>query len=191
MMRATWDGCLVRLETWHGKKHINPRWNRKLKSVVFVSKYNPRAPDINRIFKQHLDIIEGDEKAFKVLPKGSIRAAFNRGANLKELLAPSNPYKNFELASQVSGCFKCTAKRCDCCASFLIEGDMFSSSVTKRKFKIRQKLTCTSENVIYLAVCIACRLSTGSSFLMKATTCGRKFKLFTFLPFYLFKLFKV
>ena len=83
------------------------------------------------------------------MPKNSIRVAYSRGgANLKELLAPSNPYRGVEPAGR--GSIKCTAKRCDCCKHFLVSGGSFSSAVTGRLFSIRKTLT--------LAQCVACGL---------------------------------
>ena len=37
--------------------------------------------------------------------------SYKRNANLKELLAPSKPYKPNKLEGE--GCYKCDAKRCD------------------------------------------------------------------------------
>ena len=61
---------------------------------VLSVKYNPRAPDIRKIVKKHLPIIDRDVVARKILPATSIRVAHKRNANLKELLTPSNPYKD-------------------------------------------------------------------------------------------------
>ncbi|XP_028410255.1 uncharacterized protein LOC114532856 [Dendronephthya gigantea] len=134
--------------------------NKKPKSrggkCVFVTKYNPHAPNIASILAKHRDIIDTDERASAILPKDSIQVAYTRGANLKELLAPSNPYRIIGPVGQ--GCIKCTARRCDCCQHFLKPGGEFVSAVTGRKFSIRKTLTCTSEHVIYLAECVACNL---------------------------------
>ena len=70
--------------------------------------YNPRAPDIRKIIKKHLAIM-------RYVAKEILRVHINVvNTNLKELLAPSNPYKS-ETKEDGSGCFKCAAKRCDCC----------------------------------------------------------------------------
>jgi hypothetical protein len=130
--------------------------NSKGKQCVFVTKYNPRVCDIASIIRKHRDIIDADEQACEILPKSSILVAYSRGANIKELLAPSNPYRGVEPVGR--GCITCTAKRCDCCKHFLIPGKSFSSTVTGRLFSIRKTLTCTSENVVYLAQCVACGL---------------------------------
>ena len=54
---------------------------------VFTSKFNPRLPNINSIFKKYRNIIDSDERAKQVLPEGSLRVSYKRGRNLKELLA--------------------------------------------------------------------------------------------------------
>ena len=64
---------------------------------AFISKLNPRAPDIGKIFQKHRGIIDNDERAKQILPDGVVRASYKRSSNLKELLAPSNPYKNREV----------------------------------------------------------------------------------------------
>jgi hypothetical protein len=87
--------------------------------------------------------------------------AYSRGANLKELLAPSIPYRGVEPIGR--DCITCTAKRYDCCKYFLTPGNSFCSTVTGRLFSIRNTLTCTSENVLYLAQCVACGLQGDGS----------------------------
>ena len=91
---------------------------------VLSFKYNPRAPDIRKIVKKHLPIIDSDVVGRKILPATSIRVAYKRNANLKELLTPSNPYKD-RIEGDGLSCFKCEAKRCDCCKNFLISGSRF------------------------------------------------------------------
>ena len=75
---------------------------------------------------------------------------------MKELLAPSNPYKPNKLEGE--GCYKCDAKRCDSSKNFLIFGNSFRAAATGRIFLILKYLTCTSSNVVYLAECVLCGL---------------------------------
>ena len=56
------------------------------------------------------------------------------------------------------GCFKCEKNRCDLCKNFLLQASKFQSSATGRHYAIRQKLSCSSKNVIYLATCCKCNL---------------------------------
>ena len=146
----------VALMTRHEARRPNCKSSKNL--CILSTKYNPRGPDIRKILnKCYQEFISGDEKALEVLPRGSICVAYKRNANLKELLAPSNPYKNKSCARPL-GCFKCQVKRCDCCKNFLEEGTTFSSAVTSRVFQIGKTLTCTSGHVVYLASCVVCNL---------------------------------
>ena len=77
-------------------------------------------------------------------------------AGLKELLAPSNPYKSNKLEGE--GCYKCDAKLCDGCKNFLNFGNSFRAAATGRIFLILKSLTCTSSNAVYLAECVLCGL---------------------------------
>ena len=89
-----------------------------------------------------------------VLTNKDILVFYKRNANLKELLAPSNPYKKLSCAKK--GCFNCKAKRCDACKNFFMPSSSFWASATGRLFD--KLLTCTSENVVYLASCEICNL---------------------------------
>ena len=54
-----------------------------------------------------------------------------------------------------AGCKKCG--RCKVSCPILKEGKIFSSTNTGKKYKIRQKLTCDSDWLIYLATCRRCK----------------------------------
>jgi hypothetical protein len=112
---------------------------RRINSVgnhcVLSVKYNPRGPNTRQIIKKHRSIIENDERAKEILPTNFIRVSYKRNAYLKELLAPSNPYKE-RVVNESIGCFKCAAKRCDCCRNILVVGTSFSSIKTKKIYKI-------------------------------------------------------
>ena len=124
---------------------------RKNKSTIHASSY----PDIKKIIRKHRSIIEHDKRAKLILPISSIQIAYKRSANLKELLAPSNPYKNIQ--GEEKGCFKCNAQRCDCCKEFLKACTFVRSTATGRTFTIRKSLNCKSKNAVYLAECVACQ----------------------------------
>ena len=56
------------------------------------------------------------------------------------------------------GVFKCERKKCIICEKHLVEGVDFMSCVTKEKFKVRERFTCDSQNIIYLISCNKCGL---------------------------------
>ena len=49
-------------------------------------------------------------------------------------------------------------KKCDLCQNFSQETNTIRSQVTGRLYNIKQNLTCTSSNVIYLVTCLKCKL---------------------------------
>ena len=135
-------------------------------SCVFVTKFNCRAPDIRKIFRKHRSVLDSDEQAKKILPEGAILVSYGmvakRNGNLKELLAPSNPYKSDKHEGE--GYYKCDAKRCANCKNFLNSGNSFRAAATGRIFLILKSLTCTSSNVVYLAESVLSGLqSVGST----------------------------
>ena len=128
---------------------------------------------MNKLFKKHSSILESDEQAKNVLTNKGILVSYKPNANLKELLAPSNPYK--KLSCVKKGCFNCKAKRCDACKNFLMSGSFFRASATGRLFEINKPLTCTSENIVYLASCGICDLQgVGSTVCFKSRLANYK-----------------
>jgi hypothetical protein len=83
---------MTRQEARRSKKRSN------INVCIFSGKYNPRGPESVRFKKigrkKKKEVICGDEKAIDVLPEGAICVAYKRNANLKELLAPADPYKD-------------------------------------------------------------------------------------------------
>ena len=132
----------------------------KKKLFPFVTTFNPNLPDVGRIIRKHLGILESNPKLKDFFPPNSIIASFRRSKNLKELLAPSRHGSNTEVeeAVEVRGCFKCKRTRCDLCRNNFVESNSFRSSQTGKSYKIRPKLSCDSKNVIYLASCKKCNL---------------------------------
>ena len=125
-----------------------------------MTTFNPNLPDVGRIIRKHLVVLESNPKLKELFPPNSIIAFFRRSKNLKELLAPSRhgPNTEPEEAVEVKGCFKCKKTRCDLCRNFLVESNSFLSFQTGKSFKIRSKLPCDSKNITYLASCKKCRL---------------------------------
>ena len=141
---------------------LTKRVKPKKKVFPLVLDYNPILPDIQQVIKKHSHLLRLSPELLEIFPSKSIFPAYRRTKNLKEILAPSKFRKNEarnETLEDDRGCCKCN-KRCDLCKNFLIQDTKFESFATGRIYRINQKLSCTSKNVIYLAACNKCKSST-------------------------------
>ena len=140
--------------------------------INFVTDFDPMFPDINKILNKHKHILLEDEQCKKLFTENCFRVTHRRGhKNLKEWLAPSNvisreinPVSHDELNPGCKKCGKCgknpqgRKRECGIYNCHVIqEANKFKSNVTGESYKIRQKLDCDSENVIYLVECKKCR----------------------------------
>ena len=151
--------------------------NRKLgaKKINFVTTSDPMFPNVNQAIKKFQHILEEDDLCKQIFPKGTFSVAYQRGhKNLKELIAPSKiSFRDSKEGIQgkrqyIGKCQKCGEcgksirgrKRASgiYCCQVLEESDQFLSRMTGEKYKIRQDISCKSENIIYLVNCKNCRM---------------------------------
>ena len=133
------------------KKNVKP----DKKAFPLVVDYNPILPDIRKIIQKHVHLLRSSPELLEIFPSKSIFPAYRRTKNLKDILAPSKFCGDSGVnraEKETGGCFKCSS-RCDLCKNFLIQDTKFKSSSTGRTYKIDQKLSCSSKNVVYLASC--------------------------------------
>ena len=119
--------------------------------------------------------LEEDDLCKQIFLKWTFRVAYKRGhKNLKELIAPSkissrDSKEGIQGKRQHIGkCQKCGEcgksirgrKRASgiYCCQVLEESDQFLSRTTGEKYRIRQDISCKSENIIYLINCKNCRM---------------------------------
>ena len=111
-------------------------------------------PPIQMWIQQCKQLLNKNEKAKKIGNK--IQIGSKQPKNLQGLIrgykgqsgGPPEP-------PQESGCFKCNKCRVAC--PILNESTTFKSRNTGKIYKIRQRLTCTSDWLIYLATCKNCQ----------------------------------
>ena len=135
---------------------------REKKVDPLVLDYNPRLPDGSKVIKKHFTVLSESRELNNMFTSKSIIEAYRRTKNLKEVLAPSRlrptqQLREVENPFSKPGCFKCKG-RCNLCDNFLIESDRFWSLATERSYKIKERVGCTSANVIYLISCTKCNL---------------------------------
>ena len=133
------------------------RSKRKRKDIaktMFITKYNPNAPNIKNIISQNMHILKSDATASKLFP--SISTVFKRNKNLKECILRADPFNVRETSPDLTCGTSHCGKTCDLCNS-LVHGDKFSSLSTGRAFYVRKEISCTTECVIYLFHCKKCK----------------------------------
>ena len=146
--------------------------DRKCKPKInFVTDYDQVFPDINRILSKHKHILEDDNQCRILFPQNCFRVTHRRGhRNLKEWLAPSNVSfrevtgishdepnpgytrygkcgKDRRGRKRASGIYNCQV---------MMEAKQFKFKVTGESYKIRQRIDCSSKDVIYLVECRKC-----------------------------------
>jgi len=82
-----------------------------------------------------------------------IISAFSRNKNLGELLAPRKIKPTNTRDNE--GAFKCMGTHCKTCKHINVT-KTFESTYTRRQYKIKHTLNCSSSNVIYLITCTLC-----------------------------------
>ena len=143
------------------KSRENARFLKGQKSVnqpvIFSTKFNPRGPDVKAIVNRHLPFINNTPVLKDLIPSGTIMVASKRESSLADLLQRSDPYnvKTDLTDDQKHGYTKCN-KNCDSCNNFVTPTDTITSFATGRTFTIRRDSTCTTKNVIYVAICQTC-----------------------------------
>ena len=131
--------------------------NNKDSRVVFTASYNPRGPDVSKILKEHLHIVENKPELAALFPKGTIKVANKRENNLGYLLLRSDSYNiSSDATSELELGYIRYNKKCDSCNNFVDQTTSITSYATGRNFTIRKEITCTSRNVISLVYCKLC-----------------------------------
>ena len=139
---------------------FKPR-KKKPKKIPWVTTWDPRAPPKDKILKKNAEILYRNKENLKIFPKDMLISSNRRRPNLGEFIKPTIPRRFvFHGPFQEQGCFPCTGANiapckkgaCDLCKHIQIV-KMIKSPYDSRTWKIRQNLTCSSPNLIYLIIC--------------------------------------
>ena len=125
----------------------------------FVTDYEPAFPSVKGVVKSMERKIRSSRLLKKMLPEGAgnVQVSMRRGGrNIKEILATTKLNYREERAERTGWCGPCNKPCTHCELLKASEGATFRSTVTKRTFRIRQIVNCTSQMVVYLVTCIKC-----------------------------------
>ena len=121
--------------------------------IPFVCTYNPSLPNIGKIINQYWGLLKiSANESVRHLYESKPIVAYKRPANLHDRLVHSKLSKSV-VSYNVT---KCDRRRCSHCST-IHESDCFTSTTTSYVHKIKQNLSCTSTDVIYLITCKKCK----------------------------------
>ena len=165
------DKKFIKFALSNKRKNIHILQNKrkqKKSSVIkyrFITEFEPKFPNIRKGLWKFERIIKEDEVLSKVFPKGAkhFQVSEKRGSkNIKELLAPSSVILSSEehlgKYQQGKGSYPCNKPCAYCTLLRKSQATHFKSRSNGQSFKIRQKINCQSENVIYLIECKQCKI---------------------------------
>ena len=145
---------------------LKPTKHQQRDMIPLITKYDPRIPNLRGVIRRNLRLLYSDPNNKTLFPKKDLTAGYSRAKNLKEILVPTKlpTLGHRDDNSLPWGCFKCKAKTCDICKNYLVPGNRFQSLSTKDTFKIKNRIDCNEQNVIYLIACTSCGVQyVGSS----------------------------
>ena len=124
----------------------------KPKKLAWVTTYDPRTPSKSSIIKKNLHLLHADPENSTIFPPNLIIGADKKRPNLAQLYKPTVPkrWPNHGPHNE-PGFFVCS-KKCDTCKHSKIV-KAFTSPWDSRKWYVRQHITCTTPNVIYILSC--------------------------------------
>jgi len=125
--------------------------------ITFVVPFDPRYPPINCIVKKHFDVMYQDPYLKRVFGDG-VQVSYRRHQNLRELLCRARLYplsQNPRPKRELNGWMRCS-KNCVTCIHSSGNRDKFRATATGKTFEIRQRITCTDINLIYVVECAKC-----------------------------------
>ena len=123
-----------------------------MKEIPLVITYHPLLKHFASLIRKHLYILYLNKEVKKIFtpdPIVSFRGARKLGSYLVRA-------KLYPLERSV-GSFKCNGKWCQVCLN-VTETKTFSSTITKKEYKINHKFNCNDKCLIYLLTCNKCML---------------------------------
>lgn len=125
---------------------------KKPKKLAWVSTYDPRVPSKHGIIKNNLHLLYADSENIEFFPSSMIISADRKRQNLGEIYKPTIP-KRWPVhgPAHEPGFFVC-GRKCDTCAHSESTKE-FRSPWDGRRWHIKQHITCTTPNTIYIITC--------------------------------------
>ena len=122
------------------------------KKVRLIITHNQTNPPIHMWVRQCKQLLVRNEKAKAIGEK--IQIGSKQPKNLQRLVGGDKGDSKTHDPPQNAGCLKCNKCRVVC--PKIQESKFFTSTNTQKKYRIKQKINCDSDFVIYLVTCRKC-----------------------------------
>ena len=145
-----------------GLSEVESRKSTNQKFPLII-KFNPRLPPMSKYINEHLHILSITPETGKLFNKDSIFVSYKIEKNILSTITKnklkSDIYMNTPIPPTIQpritgdenlGCFKCGS--CTLCKNFMIETKIVFSAKTNQTFRIKDRLTCQTNNVIYMII---------------------------------------
>ena len=129
------------------------RSKRSSERVPFVVTYNPNNPPLRAWLNTHQTLLHTSDRMARAVPEVPILGERN-ARSLRSILMPT--ILPTTTSPEEAGSSTCE-KNCVLCREHLVNATHFASDVTGETFTIRDRLSCSSQNVIYLMYCAKCK----------------------------------
>ena len=138
--------------------------SNQVRKLNFFTTYNPSLPNMDTLVKKYLPLLHSDKNLKELFPASAFNTIYRRNKNLKELLSPSlYPNRKSTKSNSIISC-----NSCDICKNYMVFENMFTCTVTGKKYFVKGELHYNSCNVIYLVECSNCKKQcTGSALYFK------------------------
>ena len=143
----------------------NKKKNPKDGQVRLMFTHNHLNPPVHQWVREGRRQLLRNEQAKDIGRR--IQIGSKQSKNLQRIAGGYHDSERLETPTQDPGCFKCN--KCKVVCSVLEESKTFQSQNTKKTYRVKQKITCESDWVIYLCTCKKC----GGQYVGKSKT---KFK---------------
>ena len=116
-------------------------------SLPFITTYNPNNPNVYEMADKSVECLKRNKvDGFENL---RIIKSKRQAPNLKRILSKA------EFSQKQVGDYKCPDKRCECCASLLLDNSYTFKNVDKT-FTLKTYFSCDSYNLFYFIICPTC-----------------------------------
>ena len=132
---------------------------------TFILTYHPSGPNLRKWLREAFPILLSDKKLKEIYPTPP-SVVYRQPANLRQILVHSAfkelPYRDCSdrQVMDTPGCFKADhparGRKCETCPR-INESSTFTSSFTRKTYKMWNRFTCYSKYIVYLITCRKCQ----------------------------------